>query len=350
MKQLNIKLKKMEQLMYRNAHRAKTVRRIGESEVLPFTMKPGSIYGIMDYFAGDVKVSKYDFKEWEVVEFRYDVTLDEYWEKAQSAFRNTSFSSDYKGQRAIADCEYQMNDDIKGMCEEDKERYIAVYKTHFSTWMSAESRCASSFITGGSNFNTSRAEKARNSNQNVSDKFILWREKFLAAIKKREQDLTESLKTDEQKADEEWESQKRFIDNKCVKANIFSRIERTAYSGNVALTERSVEYVRERKIFTERHKVFTLVDIAKRVAENMEASAKKENEEVDFIGGKLVLNFAEERIQLIFDDKPCSDFISQLKRKAFRWSPRLGAWQRQNTSNGIYAATEFIRDNNLIKK
>ena len=58
---------------------------------------------------------------------------------------------------------------------------------------------------------------------------------------------------------------------------------------------------------------------------------------------KLVQNTTLDRIQLLFDGKPESEVITHLKREAFRWSPREGAWQRQNTNNGVQAAYRILR-------
>jgi hypothetical protein len=66
-----------------------------------------------------------------------------------------------------------------------------------------------------------------------------------------------------------------------------------------------------------------------------------EHRESAFPGGRVVLNKPLDRVQLIFDGRPEPEVIAQLKGRAFRWSPREGAWQRQLTRNGIWAA-EFI--------
>ena len=66
-----------------------------------------------------------------------------------------------------------------------------------------------------------------------------------------------------------------------------------------------------------------------------------EHKERTFNGGRIVLNKPLDRVQLVFDGKPDPDVIATLKSRAFRWSPREGAWQRQLTQNGVWAA-EFV--------
>lgn len=59
-------------------------------------------------------------------------------------------------------------------------------------------------------------------------------------------------------------------------------------------------------------------------------------------GVRVVLNKALDRVQIIFPDKPSADERAILKREAFRWAPSIGAWQRQLTQNGVWAAERVI--------
>lgn len=81
---------------------------------------------------------------------------------------------------------------------------------------------------------------------------------------------------------------------------------------------------------------------AERAALSAEA-ATVEHRTIKFDGVKLVQNTTLDRIQLLFDGKPEAETISKLKGEAFRWSPREGAWQRQNTNNGVQAAYRVLR-------
>lgn len=73
-------------------------------------------------------------------------------------------------------------------------------------------------------------------------------------------------------------------------------------------------------------------------------AATVEHRTLNFPGVKLVQNATIDRIQLVFDGKPDPDTIALLKRSAFRWSPREGAWQRQNTNNGVQASYRVLRE------
>lgn len=59
-----------------------------------------------------------------------------------------------------------------------------------------------------------------------------------------------------------------------------------------------------------------------------------------FDGGQVVVNTEENRVQLIYDEKPDADTRAKLKENGFRWAPSQKAWQRQLNSAGMYAARE----------
>ena len=65
----------------------------------------------------------------------------------------------------------------------------------------------------------------------------------------------------------------------------------------------------------------------------------------EFEGGEAVANQEENRLQLLFDEKPSEEQRSKLKSWGFRWSPSNKAWQRQLNGNAIYAAgqIDFIK-------
>lgn len=64
-----------------------------------------------------------------------------------------------------------------------------------------------------------------------------------------------------------------------------------------------------------------------------------------FPGGKARVNEAENRLQLIFEEKPDADQRQALKGEGFKWAPSQGAWQRQLNQNAIRAAArlDFLR-------
>lgn len=295
------------------------------------------------------------------------VTLQEFKQLAYRAFNWTSFDPQKRSENTLQEHEDQLNDDLQNIPESETDRYIQSYKKYFSEWLSAHSNCASSVITGGSGFNVSRAEKANNREHAKYGQFIEWREKALKAIARK---IDES-KPEEQKKNETWQYLEKDIlhsaavihgintgiERDCSKAlfvsSIYGKVETFAKRGDTEMVKRAIDCIRHFNetmsvVITERHKFFNLIEVAEQNKESLSDKAEKENTEIAFKGGKVVNNYHENRIQLIFDEKPSSELISQLKRSAFKWSPRFGAWQRQMTGNGVYAVNSFLKTNNLF--
>lgn len=344
-------------LTEQNAHRAKTVRSITNPEwgdqVFRHNAQPlggGSYCSIVGIGCNSSILPACEYHLWEIVEFRHSVTLDEFDMSARDAFRWTSFDPEGRGARTVADHEEQLNVDLEDMPEEEKGRYVEGYKRHFAAWLSAQSRCTSSAITGGAGFNVRRAEKANDSERKRYDEFTVWRDKALKAIAKR----LEAFKPAEQVQEEAWNELRRELDFKLshphymTAQSIYNVVATRAAHGNVEIVEKAIAYVREhnaastRPIITERHKFFKLAEIAVQNRAKQAEMAERENGEITFPGGRVVQNWAENRLQIIFDEKPASDLITELKRHAFKWAPSKGAWQRQNTGNAVYTLKHFI--------
>ena len=80
----------------------------------------------------------------------------------------------------------------------------------------------------------------------------------------------------------------------------------------------------------------------RRIRQRVEELKKRQTESApegwEFDGGQVVVNTAENRLQIIFDEKPDADLRSELKSEGFRWAPSQGAWQRQLNDNAFRAA------------
>lgn len=80
----------------------------------------------------------------------------------------------------------------------------------------------------------------------------------------------------------------------------------------------------------------------RRLAKRIEALEKRDAGQApegwEFYGGRVVVNRALNRLQIIFDDKPDAETREELKGNGFRWAPSQNAWQRQYTENAMRAA------------
>lgn len=73
----------------------------------------------------------------------------------------------------------------------------------------------------------------------------------------------------------------------------------------------------------------------------LEQRAEREPEHI--VTDLYELKVEDNRVQFIFDGKPDEDVRSILKRNAFKWSPSRGAWVRQASGNGLFAAQQVKR-------
>lgn len=308
----------------------------------------------------EVVIYDKDLNSWSVTEWKYEINLEELWKSACNAFYSTSFSPEERGAYHIRMYEEELNNDLKKIPEEERERYISKYKEWVRILFNKHSRIVSVVITGPAKFPTRRNEKMNNYYDNAVNEFTAWREKALKAIARR----IEDSKPEEQKKEEEWKKLKFSIHssastiksindgtgrgyNKALfVSGIYGKVETYAKRGDIAIVEKAIAYVRElnkqSSIITERHKFFKLKEMAEAVCKVQEVKSNKENAEILFDGGRVIKNYSEDRLQIVFDTKPQPDVISNLKHNGFRWSPRFSAWQRQLTDNAYYAVTRVV--------
>lgn len=72
------------------------------------------------------------------------------------------------------------------------------------------------------------------------------------------------------------------------------------------------------------------------------AEEKSEDKYIQVDGLKVEEDANDMRIRIIFDDIPSAETRDLLKHWGFKWSPKNSAWQRQLTTNGIYATKKVL--------
>lgn len=83
--------------------------------------------------------------------------------------------------------------------------------------------------------------------------------------------------------------------------------------------------------------------IKERIAELEKRDSAAFGEGWAFPGGSVVMNAAENRIQVFFDEKPDGEMRQALKTNGFKWAPSRNAWQRQLNENGVRALHRIAR-------
>lgn len=358
-------------LSKKNCHRAATVRQAGNpnAPVLDFKFREHEIsrnfFGSQRaHIAGDIVIDDTDaaMGRWEVVSWKYGENFEDMWDLAVRAFDGTSHYPEERARMYIHEYEDLLQGDLKTIPGEEHERYVARFREWVRTLFEKHSRILSVMVTGPARFPTSRNAKANNSYDNAVNEFEEWRKRVPKAIARR----MEEAKPEEQKREEEWLRLKRDITDTAstLKAidtgenrysyrplfvsGLYGKLERIANNGKADLIQKATEYIKElnetlpKPIFTARHKFWNLSEV-------VQASIRKESEirgrndaELAFDGGTVVKNYSEDRLQILFDEKPEQETISKLKHNGFRWSPRFKAWQRQLTDNSYYACARVV--------
>ena len=358
-------------LSKKNCHRAAAVREIGNPAApeLEFKFRAHEVsrnfFGSQRaHLAGDTIIpdTDNDMRQWEVTAWKYAENFDDMWDLAVRAFDGTSFSPEERARYYIHSYEEALQDDLKVIPDEERGQYVHTFREWVRILFTRHSRILSPMITGPARFPTSRNNKANNAYDNAVNEFEEWRKRAIKAINKR----IEDAKPEDQKASEEWVRVKREIkdtadtirkidtgeERGCIRAlfvsSIYGKLERLAMHGKTELIQKATEYIRElnaelpKPIFTARHKFWKLQEVAEASIVRESEKRGTENAEMAFDGGTVVKNYSEDRLQILFDEKPDQETISNLKHNGFRWSPRFKAWQRQLTSNAFYACARVI--------
>ncbi len=289
-------------------------------------------------------------------------TLANLSELAKRAHYWTSFSPERRGGQLIKECQNELDADIlflttNGIDEVTVSEYASKFKRLLTSWLHAKSNCTSTMITGGSNYNVRRAEKANRSEHRHYEIFAEWRERAKKSIVRKSKPAktyTSELERyraelEAMKANHELmkEGNKRIKDAKKKGGNIDAYLTET-FKIQPHMLDWTMKFG-----FGLSNNLANMKRVEDRIAtlSKMETlAATTGNTEIDFNDVRIVENYEADRLQLIFPGKPEPDMITKLKRNGFKWSPRFGAWQRQLTNNAKTAVNINIFNANIFKR
>lgn len=231
-----------------------------------------------------------------------------------------------------------------------EERLVQRYKE----WFRAQSRCFSVLVTGAGNFNQRKHQKANDAERAAYERLQAWKEKTIKRLNRKER-LTgmaevERLRAILEAAEETHEKMKQvnqICRRKCTdeeqvdaivaecgikeeqaKELVFPDPDRGTYRKGFASYQLSLNLAK-------------IKDLKAKIARH-EAMAEKEDKVLEFEGFEVELDYGEERLRIRHHEKPDAGTIQELKGNGFRWSPKNKAWQRQLTSNAVYAARRVL--------
>ena len=275
---------------------------------------------------------------------------------AVNACRMISMDPERMGHHICIECSEDLNEFLANIPEELRAEYEAKYLQKWREWLAALSRCYSVLVTGPARFNPRRHERMNDYERAARKRLEDWREKVVKRIN-RQQRLTgwQEVERLQSKLDTLIElHEKMKAANKIVRSKNMSEEEQI--DGLVALglnEKQAVEILKP----TERWQSvgFPTYQLQNNLAkikatqaaiERHKSMAEAEDKEITFNGGRVVVCNSEERMRFYFDEIPTVEVRNLMKRNAFKWSPKNGAWQRQLTANCKFDTKRILSELN----
>ena len=275
---------------------------------------------------------------------------------AVNSCRGISMDPERMGKHICIECSEELNEFLANIPEELRAEYEAKYLQKWREWLAALSRCYSVLVTGPARFNSRRHERMNDYERAARQRLKDWSEKVVKRINRQER-LTgwQEVERLQSKLDTLTElHDKMKAANKIVRSKKMSEEEQI--DGLVALglnEKQAVEILKP----TERWQSvgFPTYQLQNNLAkikatqaaiERHKAMADADDNEIKFNGGRVVVCNSDERMRFYFDEIPSVEVRNLMKRNAFKWSPKSGAWQRQLTENCKYDTKRILAELN----
>ena len=253
-------------------------------------------------------------------------------------------------------CSEELDEFLSKIPEELRAEYEAKYLQKWREWLAALSRCYSVLVVGPARFNNRRHEKMNDYESAARQRLQDWRDKVVKRINRQER-LTgwQEVERLQNKLDTLTElHEKMKAANKIVRSK--KMVEAEQIDELVALgfnEQQAIEILKP----TERWQSvgFPTYQLQNNLAkikdtqaaiERHKAMAEAEDKEIKFNGGRVVVCNSEERMRFYFDSIPPVEVRNLMKRNAFKWSPKNGAWQRQLTANCKFDTKRILAELN----
>lgn len=326
-------------------------------------MNSHSQYGPHEYIRHGIGFSRDDLS--------WDLARDaHYWSSFSPARRADTHQRDYVNVllhvATVFEGYVQANPDRAELASTLFADFRAGYHARYVRWLNAMSRTASPMVTGGSNFPTRRNAKALESEQRRSTDLNEWYAWFLKRAGKRMYDRPEERTADGRLA-KLLADLKAAEDRHALMVNVNTIVRTKKAQAALAKRGLTVEqgllelgltpklaagYMTPDSFGYLGFAPFELTNSSARIR-RMKAEVERAQQRVKAVeavqeageapttevkGVQIVEDPEDNRLRLIFPDRPKGEVYVRLKQRGFKWSPRNGAWQRQLTNSAREAA------------
>ena len=266
---------------------------------------------------------------------------------AYRACQHTSFDAETRGEQLMDSLEQELVSFLSQIPTELHEEYQAKYISLYSSWLTSKSRCASTMITGRSNFPVRRMEKYNRWERSARERLDEWSERVTKRINKTER-LTgwAEIERLQEKVDRHTKAhemmkqanvilKKKLTDEEMLDALIDIGMKETTAQTLLSHDSRGK---RGYASFSLTNNLATIKSTQARL-DKLTREQNTETKEYEVGDVKVEENYADNRIRLYFEGKPSDDIRATLKRNGFKWSPNAGAWQNYINRN----SQEFVK-------
>ena len=281
-------------------------------------------------------------------------SVEECREEARRAGQMISQDPERYGWSLLTSMDADVEDFIGQIPIEVQEVYEERLVQRYKEWFRAQSRCFSVLVTGAGNFNQRKHQKANDAERAAYERLQAWKEKTIKRLNRKER-LTgmaevERLRAILEAAEETHEKMKQV--NQICRRKCTDEEQVDAIVAECGIKEEQAKELvypdpdrgTYRKGFASYQLSLNLAkikDLKAKIARH-EAMAEKEDKVLEFEDYDVELDYQEERLRIRHHEKPDAQTIQELKGNGFRWSPKNKAWQRQLTSNAVYAARRVL--------
>jgi len=253
--------------------------------------------------------------------------------------------------------EDRITDENRDRVIEQFEKLRDGYASKLNAYFSAHGRVMSSFITGPANFPVRSNEKKSNTAQKRMEEASDW---FNKGIKRLSTAVTgpvdrspQSALVQAQNKLKEREETHAYMKAMNAAHKKYQKDPASLEKSDLSETDKQSiinykpEYSWEPHPFAPYQLQNNNAEIRrlKKRVEELSIKTEKAEEgktEYTFDGGRVEIDYADDRLRVYFDEKPDADMRQKLKSNGFRWSPKNTAWQRQITEAAKYKAESIL--------
>ena len=275
---------------------------------------------------------------------------------AINACRLISMDPERMGHHICIECSEELNEFLAQIPEELQAEYEAKYLQKWREWLAALSRCYSVLVTGPARFNSRRHERMNDYERAARQRLEDWREKVVKRIN-RQQRLTgwQEVERLQEKVDTLQCLQDTMkAANKVCRSTKLSEVEKVDELVALGIKEQDAVMLLHptqswQSVGFAKYQLqnnLAKIKATQAAIERHKAMAEAEDKEIEFNGGRVVVCNSDERMRFYFDEIPSVEVRNLMKRNAFKWSPKNGAWQRQLTANCKYDTKRILAELN----